>query len=129
MTVRSLPLLWRVMLRPTMMVRLLGCPMVRLGSRSRCSGVPPKPGAKRPLDSAMPRKLERTLYRLAKQQPERRFTLLYDKVCRQDILQETRRRVKSNEAPTQTPTQLAFRWEALELPVVQALSCTKWQGG
>ena len=44
-------------------------------------------------------------------------------------LQETRRRVKSNEAPTQTPTQLAFRWEALELPVVQALSCTKWQGG
>jgi hypothetical protein len=34
------------------------------------------------------RKLQRTLYRVAKQQPERRFTLLYDKVCRQDILQE-----------------------------------------
>jgi hypothetical protein len=38
------------------------------------------------LDNA--RKLQRTLYRVAKQQPERRFTLLYDKVCRQDILQE-----------------------------------------
>jgi RNA-directed DNA polymerase len=46
------------------------------------------------LDNA--RKLQRTLYRVAKQQPERRFTLLYDKVCRQDILQEAWRRVKSN---------------------------------
>ncbi|HXR16977.1 MAG TPA: hypothetical protein VN777_12335 [Terriglobales bacterium] len=43
------------------------------------------------------RKLQRTLYRVAKQQPERRFTLLYDKVCRQDILQEAWRRVKSNK--------------------------------
>ncbi len=34
---------------------------------------------------------------MAKQQPERRFTLLYDKVCRQDILQEAWRRVKSNK--------------------------------
>jgi len=34
---------------------------------------------------------------VAKQQPERRFTLLYDKVCRQDILQEAWRRVKSNK--------------------------------
>jgi RNA-directed DNA polymerase len=33
---------------------------------------------------------------VAKQQPERRFTLLYDKVCRQDILQEAWQRVKSN---------------------------------
>src|SRR3989442_11745930 len=47
------------------------------------------------LDNA--RKLQRTLYRVAKQQPERRFTLLYDKVCRQDILQEAWRRVKSNK--------------------------------
>ena len=46
------------------------------------------------LDNA--RKLQRTLYRVAKQQPERRFTLLYDKVCRPDILQEAWRRVKSN---------------------------------
>ena len=47
------------------------------------------------LDNA--RKLQRTLYRVAKQQPERRFPLLYDKVCRQDILQEAWRRVKSNK--------------------------------
>ena len=47
------------------------------------------------LDNA--RKLQRTLYRVAKQQSERRFTLLYDKVCRQDILQEAWRRVKSNK--------------------------------
>jgi len=43
------------------------------------------------------RKLQRTLYRVAKQQPERRFALLYDKVCRQDILQEAWQRVKSNK--------------------------------
>lgn len=43
------------------------------------------------------RKLQRTLYRVAKQQPERRFTLLYDKVCRQDILQWAWQRVKSNK--------------------------------
>jgi len=43
------------------------------------------------------RKLQRTLYRVAKQQPERRFTLLYDKVCRPDILQEAWQRVKSNK--------------------------------
>src|SRR5437867_1746344 len=47
------------------------------------------------LDNA--RKLQRTLYRVAKQQPERRFTLLYDKVCRQDILQKAWQRVKSNK--------------------------------
>jgi RNA-directed DNA polymerase len=47
------------------------------------------------LDNA--RKLQRTLYRVAKEQPERRFTLLYDKVCRQDILQEAWKRVKSNK--------------------------------
>jgi len=34
---------------------------------------------------------------VAKQQPERRFTLLYDKVCRQDILQKAWQRVKSNK--------------------------------
>jgi RNA-directed DNA polymerase len=47
------------------------------------------------LESA--RKLQRTLYRVAKQQPGRRFTLLYDKVCRQDILQWAWQRVKSNQ--------------------------------
>ena len=34
---------------------------------------------------------------MAKQQPERRFTLLYDKVCRRDILHEAWQRVKSNK--------------------------------
>jgi len=34
---------------------------------------------------------------VAKQQPERRFALLYDKVCRQDILLEAWQRVKSNK--------------------------------
>lgn len=43
------------------------------------------------------RKLQRTLYRVAKQQPKRRFTLLYDKVCRRDILLEAWQRVKSNK--------------------------------
>jgi len=43
------------------------------------------------------RKLQRTLYRVAKQQPERRFTLLYDKVCRPDILQWAWQRVKSKK--------------------------------
>ncbi len=47
------------------------------------------------LDNA--RKLQRTLYRVAKQQPGRRFTLLYDKVCRQDILREAWQRVKFNK--------------------------------
>ena len=53
--------------------------------------------AKRPNGLINARKLQRTLYRVAKQQPGRRFTLLYDKVCRQDILQEAWQRVKSNK--------------------------------
>ena len=72
----------------------------------RAAGLPPQGKAQpRPnqakrkaparLDNA--HKLQRTLYRVAKQQPERRFTLLYDKVCRQDILQEAWQRVKSNK--------------------------------
>lgn len=42
------------------------------------------------------RKLQRTLYRAAKQQPERRFSLLFDKVCRADILNEAWQRVAAN---------------------------------
>jgi group II intron reverse transcriptase/maturase len=42
------------------------------------------------------RKLQRALYRAAKLQPQRRFTLLYDKVCRFDVLQQAWWRVKSN---------------------------------
>ena len=58
---------------------------------------PRRAKAKLPARLEPARKLQRTLYRVAKQQPERRFTLLYDKVCRQDILQEAWRRVKSNK--------------------------------
>lgn len=47
-----------------------------------------------PMGSA--RKLQRTLYRTAKKQPGRRFTKLYDKVYRQDVLDEAWRRVKEN---------------------------------
>jgi group II intron reverse transcriptase/maturase len=39
--------------------------------------------------------LQRSLYRTAKSQPERRFTLLYDKVCRHDVLWEAWRKVAS----------------------------------
>ena len=42
------------------------------------------------------RKLQRTLYRAAMSQPERRFTLLYDKICCPDILREAWRRVRNN---------------------------------
>lgn len=67
-----------------------------LPPRGKASSRPRQSRRKAPgrLDNA--RKLQRTLYRVAKQQPERRFTLLYDKVCRPDILQEAWRRVKSN---------------------------------
>jgi group II intron reverse transcriptase/maturase len=43
------------------------------------------------------RKLQRALYRAAKQQPHRRFSLLYDKVCRPDLLAEAWQRVKSSQ--------------------------------
>jgi len=72
----------------------------------KAAGLPPRGKAQpRPKSKERPapqrldpaRKLQRTLYRVAKQQPERRFSLLYDKVCRRDILQEAWRRVKSNK--------------------------------
>lgn len=68
--------------------------------RGKATGLPPKgkaqsrPKSAKRMDPA--RKLQRALYRVAKQQPERRFTLLYDKVCRHDILREAWRRVKAN---------------------------------
>ena len=79
---------------------------IRRAKQRKAAGLPPQGKAQpRPnrakrraparLDNA--RKLQRTLYRVAKQQPERRFTLLYDKVCRQDILREAWHRVKSNK--------------------------------
>jgi group II intron reverse transcriptase/maturase len=56
----------------------------------------PKPRKpKRPERLDPVRKLRRSLYRAAKSQPERRFSLLYDKVCRLDVLSEAWRRVAS----------------------------------
>jgi RNA-directed DNA polymerase len=68
-----------------------------LPPRGKAQPRPRRAKAKMPARLEPARKLQRTLYRVAKQQPERRFTLLYDKVCRQDILQEAWRRVKSNK--------------------------------
>lgn len=59
----------------------------------KAAGLPPRGKAPSRLSKA--RKLQRTLYRTAKTQPNRRFTLLYDKVCRPDILREAWVRVKS----------------------------------
>ena len=73
--------------------------------RGKATGLPPRGKArprsntrrrKPPERMGKARKLQRTLYRAAKSQPERRFTLLYDKVCRIDILEESWRRVKAN---------------------------------
>lgn len=41
-------------------------------------------------------KLQRTLYLAAKESPKRRFHALYDKVCRQDFMEEAWKRVKAN---------------------------------
>ena len=67
-----------------------------LRPRGSASSRPRRAKAKLPARLEPARKLQRTLYRVAKQQPERRFTLLYDKVCRRDILLEAWKRVKSN---------------------------------
>jgi RNA-directed DNA polymerase len=79
---------------------------IRRTKQGKAAGLPPQGKAqprRKPAERTAPvrlnnaRKLQRTLYRVAKQQPERRFTLLYDKVCRRDILQEAWQRVKSNK--------------------------------
>lgn len=70
------------------------------GLRSRESAQPrqrSQPRPKRPKRMEKARKLQRALYRAAKLQPERKFTLLYDKICRLDILREAWRRVKANK--------------------------------
>ena len=78
---------------------------IKRTKQGKAAGLPPQGKAqprtrqakrKAPARLDHARKLQRTLYRVAKQQPKRRFTLLYDKVCRQDILQEAWKRVKSN---------------------------------
>lgn len=79
---------------------------IKRTEQGKAAGLPPQGKAqprtrqarrKAPARLDHARKLQRTLYRVAKQQPERRFTLLYDKICRQDILQEAWQRVKSNK--------------------------------
>ena len=79
---------------------------IKRTKQGKAAGLPPQGKAtsrRKPAERKAPvrlnnaRKLQRTLYRVAKQQPGRRFTLLYDKVCRQDILQEAWQRVKSNK--------------------------------
>ena len=79
---------------------------IKRTKQGKAAGLPPQGKAqprRKPAERKAPvrlnnaRKLQRTLYRVAKQQPERRFTLLYDKVCRRDILQEAWQRVKSNK--------------------------------
>ena len=68
-----------------------------LPPQGKASSRPNRAKRKAPARFDNARKLQRTLYRVAKQQPERRFTLLYDKVCRRDILREAWQRVKSNQ--------------------------------
>ena len=79
---------------------------IKRTKQGKAAGLPPKGKAqlrRKPAERkaaerfSQARKLQRTLYRVAKQQPRRRFTLLYDKVCRQDILREAWQRVKSNK--------------------------------
>ncbi len=73
--------------------------------RGKAAGLPPRGKAQTrtktrrrtpPPRMDKARKLQRTLYRVAKSQPERRLTLLYDKICRIDILKEAWRGVRSN---------------------------------
>ncbi len=79
---------------------------IKRTKQGKAAGLPPQGKAqprtrqarrKAPARLDHARKLQRTLYRVAKQQPERRFTLLYDKVWRQDILREAWQRVRSNK--------------------------------
>ncbi len=79
---------------------------IRRTKQGKAAGLPPQGTAlprRKPAERKAPvrldnaRKLQRTLYRVAKQQPRRRFTLLYDKVCRQDILRDAWQQVKFNK--------------------------------
>jgi len=71
---------------------------IRRTKKGKATGLSPrgktKPRSLERMSSA--RKLQRTLYRVAKQQPNRRFTLLYDKISREEVLQEAWQRVKQN---------------------------------
>lgn len=58
---------------------------------------PRSPKAQAPQRRDPARKLQRTLYRVAKRQPDRRFTLLYDQGCRRAILEEAWRLVQAHK--------------------------------
>jgi len=66
---------------------------------SACSMVgssrPNHPEGRKPIDKV--RRLQRRLWKAAKQHPTRRFHALYDRICRRDVLQEAWRRVKRNK--------------------------------
>ncbi len=73
--------------------------------RGKTTGLPPRGSAtsrsksrrrkpSRRMDTV--RKLQRTLYRVAKSQPARKFPMLYEKICHAEVLQEAWRRVKAN---------------------------------
>ena len=74
-------------------------------TQGKTTGLPPRGSAtsrskskrrKAPQRMDPVRKLQRTLYRVAKSQPARQFPLLYDKICHADLLREAWRRVKAN---------------------------------
>ncbi len=52
-------------------------------------------GPNHPIDKV--RELQRSLYRVAKRQRERRFHALYDRIWRGDVLLEAWKRVRSNK--------------------------------
>jgi RNA-directed DNA polymerase len=58
------------------------------------------------------RVLQRTLYRAAKEAPQRRFGLLYDKVYRRDVLEEAWRRVHRNRGSAGVDKQTIAAVEA-----------------
>ena len=58
----------------------------------KCEGMAARPN--NPEDKV--RELQRTLWRCAKRSKSRRFHALYDRICRDDVLQEAWKRVKQN---------------------------------